>query len=288
VQRKPWLFFAVVTTLFWGVWGAFISAPESAGFPNTLSYCVWALTTIPCSLIALRSTRWKLDHDGRSIYLGSMVGFLGAGGQVVLFLALRMGPAYLIFPLISLYPVITVFLSMALLHERASRRAWSGIILALVAIPALNYVPPDQSASRGHLWIVLSLIVFAAWGVQAYYMKFANESMQAESIYFYMMATAVVLIPAAAWMTDFSKPINWGLKGPFLAAAIQVLNALRQSDDRGANDRARARPHHHHFAHGVPGDAAPRDHRGNGAGQRGDLSFSGVESPQRHRDAEKN
>ena len=27
-------------------------------------------------------------------------------------------------------------------------------------------------------------------------------------------------------MTDFSRPINWGLRGPWLAAVIQVLNAM--------------------------------------------------------------
>ena len=27
-------------------------------------------------------------------------------------------------------------------------------------------------------------------------------------------------------MTDFAQPINWGFKGPYLAALIQVLNAI--------------------------------------------------------------
>jgi hypothetical protein len=35
-----------------------------------------------------------------------------------------------------------------------------------------------------------------------------------------------MLAPVALMMTDFSKPINWGLDGPYLAAAIQVLNAI--------------------------------------------------------------
>ncbi len=226
LQKKPWLVFAVVTTLFWGVWGAFIETPEKAGFPATLGYAVWALTTIPCALVALRLIHWKLEYDARSIFLGSTVGFLGAGGQLVLFEALRLGPAYLVFPLISLYPVLTVLLSVGFLHERASRRAWVGIVVALIAMAALSYQPPGNSAAKGWLWIVLALIVFAAWGVQAYVMKFSNQTMQAESIYFYMSATGLVLIPIALWMTDFSQPINWGWKGPYLAAAIQVLNSI--------------------------------------------------------------
>ena len=57
-------------------------------------------------------------------------------------------------------------------------------------------------------------------------MKFSNATMKAESIFMYMAITAVLLAPLAIWMTDFSKPINWGLKGPYLAACIHVLNAI--------------------------------------------------------------
>jgi drug/metabolite transporter (DMT)-like permease len=62
--------------------------------------------------------------------------------------------------------------------------------------------------------------------VQAYFMKVANRSMSAESIFFYMMVTGLLLAPVAWAMTDFSRPINWGPDGPYLAAAIQVLNAI--------------------------------------------------------------
>ena len=50
--------------------------------------------------------------------------------------------------------------------------------------------------------------------------------MKAESIFFYMMITGIMLIPFALWMTDFSQPINWGISGPWLTAAIQILNAV--------------------------------------------------------------
>jgi len=50
--------------------------------------------------------------------------------------------------------------------------------------------------------------------------------MQSESIFFYMMLTGLLLVPVAVWMTDFTKPINWGLSGPWLAAPIQLLNSI--------------------------------------------------------------
>jgi drug/metabolite transporter (DMT)-like permease len=226
IQKRLWLIFAIVTTLFWGVWGALIEIPEKAGFPATLGYSVWALTMIPCALVALSFAGWKLERNARSIFLGSIVGLLGAGGQLLLFQALRTGPAYIVFPIISLYPVVTVALSVTLLKERATPRAWTGIALALPAMVLLSWQPGGGGAAAGTLWLALAMLVFLAWGVQAYVMKFSNETMRAESIFFYMAATAVALIPIAVFMTDFSQPINWGWNGPYLTAAIQVLNSI--------------------------------------------------------------
>jgi drug/metabolite transporter (DMT)-like permease len=226
MTSRLWLLYAIITTVFWGVWGAFIEIPEKAGFPATLGYSVWALTMIPCALVALKIIKFKLEYDGRSIFLGSAVGFLGAGGQLILFEALRTGPAYLVFPIVSMYPVLTVILSATLLRERTGKRSWTGIVLAFPAILLLSYQPPGSSAAHGFAWLFLTLGVAVAWGVQAYVMRFANRTMKAESIFFYMMATAVVLIPFAVAMTDFSSAINWGFKGPYLAALIQVLNAI--------------------------------------------------------------
>ena len=226
MKAKTWLIYAIITTTFWGVWGALIEIPEKGGFPATLGYSVWALTMIPPALIALGLIKWKLEFDGRSILLGSIIGFLGAGGQLILFQALKTGPAYLVFPFISLSPVITIILSYIFLKERASKRGWFGIVLALLAIPLLSYQDPGDTVSRGYVWIILSLLVFLAWGIQAYVMKFANETMKAESIFFYMMLTGLILIPVAIGMTDFNQEINWGFSGPWLTAMIQILNAI--------------------------------------------------------------
>jgi drug/metabolite transporter (DMT)-like permease len=57
-------------------------------------------------------------------------------------------------------------------------------------------------------------------------MKLANATMSAESIFFYMMVTALLLVPVALVITDFSTPINWGLQGPYLAAGTQILNSV--------------------------------------------------------------
>jgi uncharacterized membrane protein len=222
MDSSLWFFYAVVTMLFWGVWGAFIERPEKNGFPATLGYAVWALTMVPCAVVALAVIGWVPEHDLRSVVLGSAAGLLGAAGQLVLFDALRRGPAYLVFPVISLSPVVSVLLSVLLLGETASPRAWAGI-----AMPLLSYQPPNHSSPvKGRLWFVLAFLVFLAWGIQAYVLRFANATMRSESLFFYMMLTGLLFVPVAVWMTDFTKPINWGMSGPWLCAPIQLLNSI--------------------------------------------------------------
>ena len=221
---SAWLVHALVTTLLWGVWGALAGLPGEHGVPETINYVVWALTMIlPAAFVLLRGGR-PLQRDRRSLVLGLAIGLLGAGGQLILFYAVRIGPPYLIFPIISLSPAITIALSLALLKERTGLLGTLGIALALLALPLFDY-RPDGPSGYG-LWFLLSLAILAAWGVQAYVIKLANYTMDAASIFFYMMLSGLLLVPVALAMTDFGQPVNTGFDGVGLAAVIQVLNAI--------------------------------------------------------------
>jgi uncharacterized membrane protein len=225
--KRTWLLYALITTIFWGVWGAFIEIPEKSGFPPTLGYVVWSLSMIPCAIFALKKVNWSLDTDLRSIFLGTTVGLTGSAGQLLLFQALREGPAYIVFPFISLFPVCTILLAFIFLREYAKPKQWAGIVFALIAIFFLSYQPGQQSNDlHGGSWIFLAVLVFLMWGVQAFVMKFSNDSMTAESIFFYMAVTSLLLSPIALLMTDFSQPINTGFKGPYLAFIIHILNSI--------------------------------------------------------------
>lgn len=226
VTSRRWLLFAFLTVGLWGVWGAFAGISAQRGFPETLVYCVWALTMVLPAVVVMQRAGWRLDRDPRSILYGLLIGLTGAGGQMILFYAVTTGPAYLIFPIISLSPLITILLSLLLLKERTSRLGAVGVVLALVALPLFDFSPQGFSFSQGATWFPLALIIMLCWGVQAYFMKLANNRMSAESIFFYMMLTGLLLTPVAVAMTDFSEPINWGWDGPWLAGVIQMLNAV--------------------------------------------------------------
>jgi drug/metabolite transporter (DMT)-like permease len=225
-KKNSWLIYVIIHVLFIGVWGAVIEIPEKNGFPATLGYVVWALTMVPAALAALKIKGWKLDFNKRAMIWGGAAGLLGAGGQLVLFFTLRIAPAYLVFPLLSLTPVVTILMAVLLLQEKTGKMGWIGIGIALISIFMLSYQPAGSTQVSGYTWMLLTAIPLLAWGAQGYIMRFANEIMSAESLYFYMMATSVMLIPFALYITDFDQPIHWGFKGPYLSAIIQSLNAF--------------------------------------------------------------
>lgn len=223
---RSWLTFAILTTIFWGIWGAFSATTEKAGFPGTLIYVAWSVSMLIPAYVAYKRLNWKLEYDLKSIVLGCIIGLTGAGGQLALLTrALTEGPAHLIFPIISLSPIITIILSFLLLKEKVDKRGVWGIIMAIIALPLLSLSPPTATGT-GLMWLVYALIIMGAWGFQAYVMKFANETMKAESIFIYMTITGLLLAPIPLFMTDFTLAINTGFSGMYLAFIIQLLNSL--------------------------------------------------------------
>ena len=222
---NAWLIYALTTMVLWGVWGVFAGLPGEHGLPETLNYVVWAFTMIPPAIFVLRRSDQPLRKDRRSVMLGLTIGLLGAGGQLLLFHAVRIGPPYLIFPIISLSPMVTILLSFLLLRERTGKLGILGIVLAMLSLPLFDYRPEGDTSGYG-AWFVIALAVLAAWGLQAYVIKLANASMDAASIFYYMMVSGLLLAPVALAMTDFSQPINYSLDGAGLAAIIQILNAI--------------------------------------------------------------
>lgn len=223
-KRNPWLLYALVTMITWGIWGAFSDQPD---FPATLTYVVWAISMIPCALVALANIKFKLDTRKKSFWLSMGVGLLGAGGQLALFQALKFAPGYLVIPMISVAPIVTVILSAIFLKERVSKLGYVGIALAFVAIICFSLSGKTDESAKSLLWIAFAAIVFIFWGIQALVMKLANNSTpDAESVFVYMAISGVVLIPVALLMTDWSQPVNMGWNGPWMTFCVQILNAI--------------------------------------------------------------
>ena len=230
MKNKLWLLFILITVVTWGIWGAFSGYQISHGIPDTVVYIAWALSMLPCALVALIINKGKLTFSWRGIGLGAIVGLLGAGGQLVLFKALTLGPSYIIYPFISMSPVVVITLASIFLKERANKWQMAGIVVALAAILLLSLETGNEgSPVTGWLWIVLAVLVLLAWGIQGFFMKFANESMDAESLFVYMALFAVVLAPVAYFMTPDAATFyaQEGAMTPFWSSfGIQILNSI--------------------------------------------------------------
>ena len=224
-KRHNWLLYALITMITWGVWGAF---SDQTTLPKNLVYVVWALSMIPCAIAALINIKFKLDIRTKPTLLSLAVGLLGAGGQLVLFLALDYAPAYLVMPMISVAPIVTVLLSTIFLKERVSRLGILGIVLAFVAL--VCFALPDNTdggAAKSWIWIVYASVVFICWGIQAFVMKLANNSTpDAESVFVYMTIAAVLLIPVALLMGDGSCITSQGWGELTKVFFVQILNSI--------------------------------------------------------------
>lgn len=233
MKNKLWLVFILVTILTWGFWGALsgwqLQNLGGNGLSDSVVYIVWALTMIPCALVALLINKGKLMHDWKSVALGATVGLLGAGGQFVLFKALTYGPSYLVYPFISMSPVVVIALAAIFLKERANKWQMVGIVVALIAILLLSLESKSGAVSNWALMIILAVLVLFAWGIQGFFMKFANNSMDAESIFVWMAISGLVFIPVAYFMdgtaAEFFANEGCGLLF-WQTFGIQILNSI--------------------------------------------------------------
>lgn len=245
MKNKLWLVFILITIATWGVWGTFsdfqiknglpmiaeqYGIPEGTPvIPDSIVYIVWALTMVPCAIVALIINKGKFQHDWKSMLLGCTVGLLGAGGQLVLFKALTMGPSYIIFPFIAMSPVIVITLASIFLKEKATKWQVAGIIVALAAILLLSQESNKSGSVDGWVWIVLACLVLLAWGIQGFFMKFANNTMDAESIFVWMAISGLVLIPVAWFMNDDAAIFmqqEYALQQGGVTFGIQILNSI--------------------------------------------------------------
>jgi len=222
--RSSWVPYAALLVVFWGVWGAFSSAPTDLyGYPDEMVYVLWSLTMLLPNYFALRGQR--LDRRRIATVYGLVIGFTGAGGQLILFKALDIGPAYLIFPLISISPAVTVLMAIGLLRERIRLLASVGVVLALASIPLFS-VSDDSADASGGSWLLLALIIMVAWGVQAYFMrKAALVGVNDATTFTWMTVTGLLLAPVAVVMMG-GLPLDFPVAAPALTLGTQMLNAV--------------------------------------------------------------
>jgi drug/metabolite transporter (DMT)-like permease len=224
-RTRSWIFYAALLVLFWGVWGAFSSLPITLyGYPDEMVYVIWAVVMIIPAAFALR--RQRFDRRPKAAIYGLLIGLSGAGGQLLLFNALSTGPAYLIFPIISVSPAITVLMAVAFLRERLRGVAVIGLIAALAAIVLFSVAGGSDDDAAAGPWLLIAIFVSIAWGVQAFFMrKAATIGVNDATTFAWMAISGLILVPfAIIGMGGLPLDVTW--QAPVLTAATQLLNAV--------------------------------------------------------------
>lgn len=226
MNNKSWIIYTFLNVVTWGIWGAFSAWPTiNYGYPEQWIYIIWSLTMlIPC-YFSLRGKKFELS--GKAVFYGCLVGFTGAGGQLLLFKVLAMGaPAYLVFPIISVSPAITVLMSLLILKERVNKIGAVGVVLALISIIMFSISSGNGDEASGLLWLLYSVIICFAWGIQAFFMKKAStQGVSDSSLFGYMTMTGILLVPVA-WLMLADKAASYPAIAIVSTAGIQLLNAI--------------------------------------------------------------
>lgn len=223
-KTQSWMLYAGLLVLFWGVWGAFSSLPITLyGYPDEMVYVIWAVVMIIPAVFALRGQTF--DRRPRAAVYGLLIGLTGAGGQLLLFNALSTGPAYLIFPIISISPAITVIMAVILLRERLNAIAVVGLVAALAAIVLFSVSSGSAEGASGP-WLIIAILVSIAWGVQAFFMRKAATIGVNDATTFSWMAISGLLLTPFAIIAMGGLPLDAPWQAPVLTAGTQLLNAV--------------------------------------------------------------
>ena len=130
-----WLWYSIVTTLFWGAWGV-VSKIAMDKMSPMVNQVIFTLGLIPLVLMVTRSRQiWEGRNRLRGGIFAFITGILGGVGNVSMFEALSHGgKASTVVPITGLYPLFTVVTAIPLLREKLNWVQGIGIGLAIVAI----------------------------------------------------------------------------------------------------------------------------------------------------------
>ena len=134
---KVWYLYAVLTVVTWGLWGvcskiaATYAKPRQALLFQTVGIVAFAL-------LVFALEKFKIEWNAAGFGWAALGGFLAFVGFLTFFAALDQGKASTVVTLSALYPLVTILMSIAFLHEKLSMRQGIGIVAALIASVLLS------------------------------------------------------------------------------------------------------------------------------------------------------
>jgi transporter family protein len=129
---KIWFVYALLTVVTWGLWGVFSKLASNYSKPRQ-ALLFQTVGVLAFTLIVLSIEKFHFEWNLAGFSWAALGGFFAFIGFLTFFAALEKGNASTVVTLSALYPLVTILISISLLHERLTTRQVVGIALALVA-----------------------------------------------------------------------------------------------------------------------------------------------------------
>jgi bacterial/archaeal transporter family protein len=129
---KLWYLYAVLTVVTWGLWGVFSKLASNYSKPRQ-ALLFQTVGVLAFALVVLVMEKFRFEWSVAGFSWAALGGFFAFIGFLTFFAALEEGKASTVVTLSALYPVVTILISIAFLHEKLNARQGIGIALALIA-----------------------------------------------------------------------------------------------------------------------------------------------------------
>lgn len=134
---SDWFLYAVISLFLWGLWGVF-SKIANLYLPSWVIFVTEALVYVVVGSLVWSLQRFALPWSLPGLAAALAAGLCGGGGLFFFLKALANGPAAVVVPLTSLYPLITVVVGVTFLAETLTLRHLLGILAASLAVWLLS------------------------------------------------------------------------------------------------------------------------------------------------------
>lgn len=127
-----WLTLTLITVILWGVWGFFIKL--STKYMDWKTFMVFSgIGIIVVNVAIFLYFKPDITIKENGFYYAALAGIIASIAAVPYYLALEIGKASIVTALAATYPIVTVLLSLLILHEEITLVQIVGIVLALIA-----------------------------------------------------------------------------------------------------------------------------------------------------------
>ena len=128
-----WFIFAIATLLVWGVWG--LLPKLATNYLSPLSVMVFGgVGSVLVAVAVLAFQSFRPDIHSKGVIFAILSGLVGTLGTIPFLYALSKGRASVVVPMTSLYPLVTIILSLLILREPMTLKLGFGILFALMAL----------------------------------------------------------------------------------------------------------------------------------------------------------